>query len=121
MKRALGDHDEFVRFVIEQMGSDRVTRVRRMFGGYGLYRDDLMFAIIIQDKLYLKADSVNRQHFEERGLLPFTYESKGKQVMIRYYEAPADVFDDSDEMQAWAELAFAAAFRAKRQGGKGRS
>lgn len=121
MKRAAGEFDEFVRFVLEQMGRDRMPRVRRMFGGYGLYRDDLMFAIIIQDKLYLKTDAVNRQQFEERGLLPFTYESKGKPVTIRYYEAPADVFDDSDEMQAWAALAFAAALRAKRQGGKGRS
>lgn len=113
MKRALGDHDEFVRFVIEQMGSDRVTRVRRMFGGYGLYRDDLMFAIIIQDKLYLKTDEVNRRQFEERGLSPFSYESRGKTVTVRYYEAPADVFDDSEEMQAWAADAFAAALRSR--------
>lgn len=114
MKRAADDHDEFVRFVIEQMGRDRVPRVRRMFGGYGLYRDDLMFAIIIQDKLYLKADAMNRQQFEERGLLPFTYESKGKQVTIRYYEAPAEVFEDSDDMRTWVESALAAALRARR-------
>lgn len=115
MKRASGDYDEFVRFVIEQMGRDRVPRVRRMFGGYGLYRDDVMFAIIIQDKLYLKTDDMNRRRFEEKGLLPFTYESKGKQVTIRYYEAPPEVFEDSDDMQTWVASAVAAALRARRQ------
>ncbi|HEX4938119.1 MAG TPA: TfoX/Sxy family protein [Candidatus Kapabacteria bacterium] len=115
MKRAADEFDEFVRFVIEQMGRDLRPRVRRMFGGYGLYRDDLMFAIIIQDKLYLKTDDVNRREFEEKGLLPFTYESKGKPVTIRYYEAPPEVFDDRDDMQAWAASAVAAALRARRQ------
>lgn len=106
--------DGFVSFVIDQMGNGRPLRVRRMFGGYGLYRDNLMFAIIIQEKLYLKTDEVNREQFEKTGLQPFTYESKGKRVTIRYYEAPPDVFDDSEAMQAWADSAFAAALRARR-------
>lgn len=114
VKRAGGqDQDEFVRFVVGQMGGDRALRTRRMFGGHGLYRDGLMFAIIIRDRLYFKTDDVNRCSFEERGLLPFSYESRGKTVTIRYYEAPADVFDDSEEMQAWAAAAFAAALRAR--------
>lgn len=108
--------DGFVGFVIDQMGNGRSLRVRRMFGGHGLYRDNLMFAIIIQEKLYLKSDDLNRDQFETAGLQPFTYESRGKRVTIRYYEAPPDVFDDSETMQAWAESAFAAASRAVRHG-----
>lgn len=104
---------EFVRFVVGQMGGGRALRTRRMFGGYGLYRDGLMFAIIIGGRLYFKADDVNRRAFEDRGLSPFSYQSRGKTVAIRYYEAPDDVFDESDEMQAWAAEAFEAALRAR--------
>lgn len=114
MRKAVTDGDDFVGFVIDQMGNDRSLRARRMFGGHGLYRDNLMFAIIIRERLYLKTDDVNREQFEKMGLQPFTYESKGKSVTIRYYEAPPDVFDDSEAMQAWAESAFAAALRARR-------
>jgi len=114
MRPSRSGHDEFVQLVLEQMTGFGVPRVRRMFGGYGLYRDDLMFAIILQDKLYLKADAVNVASFEKAGSEPFTYASKGKIVTLRYYEAPPDVYEDQDDMQQWARSAFEAALRARK-------
>lgn len=114
MRQSRSGHDEFVALVLEQMAGFGVPRVRRMFGGYGLYRDDLMFAIILQEKLYLKADAVNVARFEQAGLEPFTYASKGRMVTLRYYEAPPEVYEDQDDMQQWARSAFEAALRARK-------
>lgn len=114
MRQSRSGHDGFVALVLEQMASFGVSRVRRMFGGYGLYRDDLMFAIILQEKLYLKADAVNVARYEQAGLGPFTYSSKGKLVTLRYYEAPPEVYEDQDDMQQWARSAFEAALRARK-------
>lgn len=114
MRPSRSGHDEFVQLVLEQMTGFGVPRVRRMFGGYGLYRDDLMFAIILQDKLYLKADAVNVASFEKAMSEPFTYASKGKMVTLRYYEAPPEVYEDQDDMQQWAHSAFEAALRARK-------
>lgn len=113
MKQSRSGHGEFVELVLEQMTGFGVPRVRRMFGGYGLYCDDLMFAIILKDKLYLKADAVNIGRFENAGLQPFTYASKGKQVSLRYFEAPPEVYEDQDEMLQWARSALEAALRAR--------
>lgn len=114
MNQPRSGHGDFVELVLEQMSGFGVPRVRRMFGGYGLYRDDLMFGIILQEKLYLKADAVNVARFEQAGLEPFTYASKGRLVTLRYYEAPPEVYEDQDDMQQWAHSAFEAALRARK-------
>ena len=105
-------HSEFVEFVIEQMTPIGGLRVRAMFGGYGIYQDDLMIAIIEDDRLYFKADHATRDDFEVRGLGPFTYIARGKSVTLQYFEAPPEVFEDTEEMRSWVRKAHDAAVRA---------
>lgn len=105
---------EYVSFVIEQMSLVRGLRVKRMFGGYGVYQDDCMFALIIEDQLYFKADVSSRAAFEAKGLKPFTYQARGKWVEVNYFEAPPEVFDEADEMRVWANKALAVAFAARK-------
>jgi DNA transformation protein and related proteins len=103
---------EFVAFVVEQMASLGEVRARRMFGGHGLYRGDLFFALIVDDRLFFKADEHTRADFVARHSLPFVYEKKGKSYATKYYEAPPEVFDDQDAMRFWALKAIAVATRA---------
>ncbi|MEK7716517.1 MAG: TfoX/Sxy family protein, partial [Pseudomonadota bacterium] len=51
-------HSEFVEFVLELLTPIGAVRARAMFGGFGIYRGDTFFAIIVDDKLYFKADNV---------------------------------------------------------------
>jgi DNA transformation protein len=92
--------------------------VKHMFGGLGIYRDGLMFALVAYGQLYLKVDDVNRPLFEKSGGKPFVYEGKAEPVTMFYWTPPADFFDDEDILRDWAEAAFGAALRAKT--GKGR-
>ena len=85
---------------------------RRMFGGVGLFRGGLMIALVSGDTLYFKVDDGNRGAFEAAGLGPFTYGARGERVVLSYYEAPAEVFDDPDELARWARSAHEAALRA---------
>lgn len=84
-----------------------------MFGGYGIYHDGLMFALVTDDTLYLKADDTSRQQFIDRTLTPFTYEKQGKTIQLSYYQAPEEIYDDPDEAVYWAKQAFQAALNAK--------
>jgi len=103
---------EFVEFVTEQMSFIGGLRVRAMFGGYGVYRDDCIFAIIVDDRLYFKADSITRCEFEAKGLSPFTYVARGKSVTMQYFEAPPEVFDEPETMRSWVQKAYGASVRA---------
>lgn len=107
-------HSEFVEFVIEHMACIGRPRVRAMFGGYGIYQDDCMFAIIADDRLYFKADSTTRAEFEAKGLSPFTYITRNKTITMQYFEAPPEVFEEPETMRHWAQNAHAAALRAKK-------
>lgn len=104
---------EFVEFVTEQMSFVGGLRVRAMFGGYGVYRDDRIFAIIVDDRLYFKADPVTCAEFEEKGLSPFTYVARGKSVTMQYFEAPPEVFEEPGTMRSWVQKAYGAAVSAK--------
>jgi DNA transformation protein len=90
-------------------------RAKRMFGGYGIYRDDLMFALVSDDVLYLKTDEAMATELAARDLRPFEYTKQGKRMQIAYYTAPAEIFDDPDEAKRWAKRAYAAALRARKR------
>jgi DNA transformation protein len=89
------------------------ARSRRMFGGFGLYVDDLFVALILSQRLYLKADAQTRSQFEAAGGEPFVYEGKTAPVIISYWTVPPQAMDSPDGMQPWARLALDAALRAK--------
>jgi DNA transformation protein len=97
--------------------------VRRMFGGQGVYQDDLMFALLAYDELYLKADEESVAIFESRGSRPFSFETKdGRTTLTSYWLMPESALDDPDEAAELAGMALAAARRAKaakdRKGGR---
>ena len=102
---------DFIPFVQELLEDWAQVSARRMFGGHGLYHEGLMFAIVMDQQLYLKADEVNRPEFEALGLAPFTYAMKGKDVALSYWAAPDTIFDDQQEAVNWAQSAWDAALR----------
>lgn len=107
----------FADFVLDLLAPLGGVTMRRMFGGFGLFRDRVMFAIIAGDSLYMKVDERNRPAFEATGAEPFTYRREGREVALSYYEAPAALFDDADALCDWARGAHQAAQRAQAKGG----
>jgi len=91
-------------------------RVRKMFGGAGVYCDDLFFALLDDEAIYLKVDDETRAEFQGLGLEPFSFEMRDgtRAEMTGYFAAPDAIFDDEDELRRWATLALDAASRAAR-------
>jgi DNA transformation protein len=108
----MSEYVEFVREILEPLGD---VRARRMFGGYGLYHQDLMFALVADGALYLKADEQSAQCFRDRNLGRFEYTKNGKATKMSYYAAPEEIFDDPDAAMLWASRAYEAALRARRR------
>ena len=105
------------------------VRALRMFGGHGLYVDELFVAIVAFDRLYLKVDDQTRPRFEAAGCEPFVYEKppkpasgeqrpsagsgRGSAVTMSYWTVPAEAMESPALMQPWARQAIAAALRAR--------
>lgn len=94
------------------------VRTRRMFGGLGIYRGGVMFALVARGEFYLKADAETAGRFREAGSEPFVYEQRGKPVAMSYWRCPIPALDDPDELQRWARLAYEAALRTGRPGAR---
>ncbi len=105
---------EFVDYLTETMSGFGQVSCKRMFGGHGLFHNGLMFGLIADDVLYLKADSESAEMFTERGLDAFEYSKQGKLMKMSYFRAPEEMLDDPDEAAHWAGIAFEAALRAKK-------
>ena len=106
--------NEFVTHVLDLLEPLGPVNARAMFGGYGIYLDGLMFALIADDCLYLKADDTSRAEFEAAGLEAFQYTKKGKIYQMSYHAAPEDALEDAELLRDWARKAVDAAMRAAR-------
>jgi DNA transformation protein and related proteins len=104
---------EFIEFLHEVFESFGPIQAKRMFGGYGIYHDGLMFGLVIDNQLYLKSDAENLTFFEAQGLGPFLYNMKGKVVQLSYHQAPEAMLDERELAAQWARRSWDAALRAQ--------
>ena len=107
----------FVSHCLDLLAPLGAVHARRMFGGHGLYVDDLFVALIADDHLYMKADDTARPAFERTGCEPFTYSRRDRAaVTLGYWTAPEEALDSPRAMEPWARLSLAAALRARAAG-----
>jgi DNA transformation protein len=101
--------DDYLQFVLEQLADVGRVSSRRLFGGAGLYRDDLIFGLIARDTLYFKVDDANRADYESRRMRRFNARPESGHAGMRYYEVPADILEDTEACAIWARRSIAAA------------
>ncbi|MGB5300414.1 MAG: TfoX/Sxy family protein [Thiogranum sp.] len=106
------EEKEFVSYVVELMQSVGSVHAKGMFGGHGIYLEGLMFGLVAESVLYLKADKETETEFKDRGLEAFTYNKKGKEYKMSYYQAPEEALEDVEEMIFWVNKAYGAALKA---------
>lgn len=104
--------DTFLEFLLEQLSALGNISVKHMFSGKTLFCDGVVFALIDENTLYLKADKINRPEFEARGLKPFK-PFKDQPGVMQYYPPPAEVFEDRALLLQWCGYAVEAGKRAK--------
>lgn len=104
---------EFIDYLHEVFEHFGPVQARRMFGGYGIYHDGVMFGLVADDTLYLKADQTTAAQFKSRGLGQFEYDKAGKTIKMSYYLAPEEIMDSPEDAAVWARRAYAAALRSK--------
>jgi DNA transformation protein and related proteins len=110
--------DSFAEFLREQLAPLGRITTRGMFGKTGVFCDGVMLGMVTDDTLYFRVDDDNRAAFKEaESFPPLNYEKKGGTIDLSFWRAPERLFDEPDELVAWARAALAAARRvaAKRE------
>ena len=102
-------------FLIDLFADFGPVTIRRMFSGFGISVDGVHFALALRAGLYFRADEQNIPQFEAEGSGPFQYQQRktAKTVTVNsYWQLPARLFDDSEQLADWARAALGAAQRA---------
>jgi DNA transformation protein len=100
-------------FLIDLFSDFGPVTIRPMFSGFGISVDSVNFALALRAGLYFRADELTIPQFEAEGSKPFQYQTRAKTVMVNsYWQLPARLFDDTEELSQWARAALAAARRA---------
>jgi len=96
----------FLEFVLDQLSGVGAVRSRRMFGGIGLYCDELFFGLVDDDIVYFKVDDSNRADYVARGCEAFRPNADDPHaVSMSYFRVPSDVLEDIDELKTWGRKA----------------
>jgi DNA transformation protein len=93
--------DSFRDFVLDQLSGVRHVRARAMFGGIGLYMDDIFFGILAADVLYFKVGETNRPDYDAAGSRPFKPYAD-RSMTMPYYNVPIGVLEDAGTLVSWA-------------------
>jgi DNA transformation protein len=104
--------DCFAEFLRDQLAPLGRITMRRMFGKIGVFCDGFMLGMVRDNTLYFRVDDDNRAAFKDaESFPPLNYEKKGGTIDLSFWCAPERLFDEPDELLAWARLALAAARR----------
>ncbi|MGK0298742.1 MAG: DNA transformation protein [Gammaproteobacteria bacterium] len=106
---------EFVEYLKEMFQGLGQIHSRKMFGGYGVFLDGIMFGLVAEDTLYLKVDDTTVEDYKIRGLTPFEYTKGDKIIKMSYYLAPEEVLENPDDATHWGKQAFEVAMRTKQK------
>ena len=102
----------FAEFLREQLAPLGHVTMRRMFGKTGVFCDGAMLGMVRDNTLYFRVDDSNRAVFKEaQAFPPLDYEKGGRSIDLAFWRAPERLFDEPDELLAWARAALAAAQR----------
>lgn len=102
---------ELAHHIADLLGPFGPVTVKRMFGSHGLFRSDIIFALLNDETLYFRVDERNAPGYDEAGSEPFIVHSG--RLTLPYRRVPDAIMDEPEELCAWARLAFEAALRNK--------
>lgn len=105
--------NSFHEYALDQLREVAPITHRRMFGGVGVYSAGFFFALMDDEKLYLKVGDLNRADFESLGIKPFR-PFEDKDFEMSYYPLPEEVIEEVDELRQWVNKALAVARMAKK-------
>ena len=109
----------FAEFLREQLAQLGHVTLRRMFGKSGVFCDGVMLGMVTDNMLYLRVDDHNRETFREAAAHPpLNYAKGGNTIDLSFWRAPERLFDEPDELVAWAQAALEAARRVAAQRGR---
>lgn len=110
----MGSSKDYAKYVTEDLMSDiDGVSARAMFGGFGMYKDGIIFGLIVENQLYFKVDETTVEKYKNAGSKPFEYEMRGKISAMPYWLVPETILDNAEDLRVWVEESAEISLKAK--------
>ena len=106
----------FLEYVLyDAFGESEAITYRAMMGGYTLYKDGKVFAIVGNEKLYFKGSNDTESWYLKHGAEKFWYMKEEKIQYMNYFLIPNETLDSREEFALWFEMALSVATLPKKE------
>ncbi len=99
-------------YVTEQLAFLGRISNRAIFGGIGIFIDERLLGIVINDCLYLHTDKSNLDDYVSRGMEQFKPYPNAFDLTTDHHRVPEQIVEDPEELKRWGERSLAAAIEA---------
>ena len=94
-------NQETLEHILDLLDDEEGISFKRMFSGYGLFKNELAVALILRSEIYMKVDQSNKHDYESAFSKPFTYKKNGKNVKLSNWSIPSEVLEDKELFVEW--------------------
>ena len=99
-------------YVTEQLAFLGRISNRAIFGGVGIFIDERLLGIVINDRLYLHTDKSNLEDYVSRGMEQFKPYPNAFDLTTDHHRVPEQIVEDAQELKRWGERSLTAAIEA---------
>jgi len=103
---------ELANYVEEQLAFLGRISTKSIFGGIGIFVDERLLGIVMDDKVYLHTDASNLRAYQDRGMPQFKPYPNAFDLTTDHHQVPSEIVDDACLLKQWGEQALAAAIEA---------
>jgi DNA transformation protein and related proteins len=104
--------DALARHVTEQLAFLGRISSRSIFGAIGIFIEERLLGIVMNEALYLHTAQSNRDDYVSRGMPQFKPYPNAFDLTTDHHQVPADVLADAALLKQWGERALRAAIEA---------
>lgn len=104
----MGVSNHYIAHAVECMARVVPISYRRIFHGVGIYHQGVQFALMVNDRLYFRADQYSRPLYENKSMKPFS-PSTALHGEFVFYQLPEEVLENPAELIYWMRTAVEAA------------
>lgn len=108
-------NDSYFLFIQERFSKISGISYKKMFSGMGVYKNGVIFGMVIDGELYFKVDDSNREEFESSGASPFSYQSRGKEVTTSYWRLPEEILENKEELNDWINVSYSISLKNRKK------
>lgn len=95
--------NRYLDHVIARLSQVAEVAYRRIFNGAAIYHHGVQFALIVNDRLYFRADDSSRSLYEQQEM--HSLQPRGVKLQSDFYQLPDALLDEPNELRHWVRIA----------------